>query len=77
MKKHVILIALILCLALASLAACDRNQADPHETEPSAETWLCACGQENGGITISLVEFMRRQFLRLLSATKTSRIKTA
>ena len=47
MKKFAMIFALALCLALTSLVACTGGQADPTDTQ--AETWLCACGQGNGG----------------------------
>jgi membrane protease subunit (stomatin/prohibitin family) len=47
MKKFAMIFALALCLALTSLVACTSGQADPTDTQ--AETWLCACGQGNGG----------------------------
>ena len=46
MKKHSLIIACILCLALTVFAACTQNQNDP-STETEAETWLCACGEGN------------------------------
>ena len=50
MKKHFIILALVLCLALIALAACDRNQNDPStESDTTPETWLCACGVGSGG----------------------------
>ena len=53
MKKRYLLsaiLALTLGLALTALVACDKNQNHPPvETDTSAETWLCACGQDNGG----------------------------
>ena len=50
MNKHVLIFALILCLALTALVACTGDQTDPPvETDTQAETWLCACGQGNGG----------------------------
>ena len=47
MKKLSLFLALILCLALTAFVACTGEQSDPADT--SAETWLCACGQDNGG----------------------------
>jgi hypothetical protein len=50
MKKHLIILALVLCLALTALAACDRNQNDPSaESDTIPETWLCACGVGSSG----------------------------
>ena len=50
MKKFAVIFALALCLALTSLVACTDSQADPSDTtDTQAETWLCACGQGNGG----------------------------
>ena len=50
MKKHLILLALVLCLALTALAACDKNQNDPPvESDTAPETWLCACGVGSSG----------------------------
>ena len=50
MKKHLIILALVLCLALTALAACDRNQNDPSaESDTTPETWLCACGVGSSG----------------------------
>ena len=50
MKKHLILLALVLCLALTALAACDKNQNDPPaESDSTPETWLCACGVGSSG----------------------------
>ena len=50
MKKFAVIFALALCLALTSMVACTDSQADPSDTtDTQAETWLCACGQGNGG----------------------------
>ena len=50
MKKHLILLALALCLALTALAACDKNRNDPPaESDTAPETWLCACGVGSSG----------------------------
>ncbi|MBO5511141.1 MAG: hypothetical protein J6B24_05345, partial [Clostridia bacterium] len=50
MKKHLILLALVLCLALTALAACDKNRNDPPaESDTTPETWLCACGVGSSG----------------------------
>ena len=46
MKKHSLIIACVLCLALTVFAACTQNQNDP-STDTEAETWLCACGEGN------------------------------
>ncbi|MBP3666140.1 MAG: FKBP-type peptidyl-prolyl cis-trans isomerase [Clostridia bacterium] len=51
MKKHYLILALVLCLALTALAACTAGGSGDTDTEanPSAETWLCACGVGSSG----------------------------
>ena len=47
MKKLFLTLALVLCLALTALVACTGDQTD--STDTAVETWICACGQDNGG----------------------------
>ncbi len=51
MKKHYLILALVLCLALTALAACTTGNNGNADTEAgtSAETWLCACGVGSSG----------------------------
>ena len=49
MKKHSLIFALALCLALTALVACTTSPASPSESDTAAETWLCACGLGNSG----------------------------
>ena len=49
MKKHSLILALVLCLALAALAACTQSPVSPSESDTAAETWLCSCGSGNTG----------------------------
>ncbi len=49
MKKHSLIFALVLCLALAALAACTESPVSPSESDTAAETWLCSCGSGNSG----------------------------
>lgn len=50
MKKHFLILSLVLCLALTALAACTQDQTTPPaETDTAAETWLCACGVGSAG----------------------------
>ena len=49
MKKLALALTLILCVMLAALVACTGDPSDTADTDAPAETWLCACGQDNGG----------------------------
>ena len=49
MKKHYLIIFLTLCLTLTALVACTGDTGDVQESGTQAETWLCECGQANGG----------------------------
>ena len=49
MKKLALALTLILCVMLAALVACTGDPSDAADTDAPAETWLCACGQDNGG----------------------------
>ena len=49
MKKHSLIFALALCLALTALVACTTSPTSPSESDTAAETWLCACGLGNSG----------------------------
>ena len=49
MKKLALALTLILCVTLAALVACTGDPSDTADTDAPAETWLCACGQDNGG----------------------------
>ena len=49
MKKLSLILTLVLCLVVAMLAACTEEGTTTTDTEASAETWICACGQDNGG----------------------------
>ncbi len=50
MKKHFLILALALCLALTALAACTADPTDPSaESDTQAETWLCSCGVGSAG----------------------------
>ena len=49
MKKHSLIFALVLCLALTALVACTTIPASPSESDTAAETWLCSCGAGNSG----------------------------
>ena len=49
MKKLALALTLILCAILAALVACTGDPSDTAHTDAPAETWLCACGQDNGG----------------------------
>ena len=49
MKKHSLIFALVLCLALTALVACTTNPASPSESDTAAETWICSCGLGNSG----------------------------
>ena len=49
MKKLSLILTLALCLIVAALAACTGEGTTPADTQAPAETWICACGQDNGG----------------------------
>ena len=49
MKKHSLIFALVLCLALTALVACTTTPTSPSESDTAAETWLCSCGAGNSG----------------------------
>ena len=52
MKKHLLILALALCLAMAAvtaLFACTSDPNPPADSGTEAETWLCACGLGNTG----------------------------
>ena len=49
MKKLFLILTLALCLTVAMLAACTGEGTAQTDTEAPAETWICACGQDNGG----------------------------
>ena len=49
MKKLSLILILALCLVVAMLAACTNEGTTTTDTDAPAETWICECGQDNGG----------------------------